>query len=173
MLLAPNPARRLRLLCNYSLLRVKANFLQPEPRRRVFYSLTPCGVLASPLPLWESIGRLRRPFLEKDAEAKVRLRRIDRCDPGEGLRPIDRPYPLTPTLSRKGGESALPPSRYRAKASTQTDQMLVPDSIFKRARKPMAVIPGWSAGPGPESRDSGFDASHRPGMTESGSLRSQ
>src|SRR5712692_6623222 len=27
------------------------------------------------------------------------------------------------------------------------------------------VIPGWSAGPDPESRDSGFDASHRPGMT--------
>src|SRR5450755_3971394 len=35
---------------------------------------------------------------------------------------------------------------------------------------PDAVIPGWSAGPDPESRDSGFDASHRPGMTESGSL---
>jgi len=91
MLLAPNLALRLRLLCNYSLLRVKANFSRPKARRRVFYSLTPCGVLASPLPLWESIGRLRRPFLEKDAEAKLRLRRIDRCDPGEGLRPIDRP----------------------------------------------------------------------------------
>ena len=35
---------------------------------------------------------------------------------------------------------------------------------------PDTVIPGWSAGPDPESRDSGFDASHRPGMTESGSL---
>src|SRR6266481_5958887 len=31
-----------------------------------------------------------------------------------------------------------------------------------------AVIPGWSAGPDPESRDSGFDASHRPGMTTLG-----
>src|SRR6185312_2338171 len=30
-----------------------------------------------------------------------------------------------------------------------------------------SVIPGWSAGPDPESRDSGFDASHRPGMTTS------
>src|ERR1700730_6991744 len=28
-----------------------------------------------------------------------------------------------------------------------------------------AVIPGWSEGLDPESRDSGFDASHRPGMT--------
>jgi hypothetical protein len=28
-----------------------------------------------------------------------------------------------------------------------------------------AVIPGWSKGPDPESRDSGFDALHRPGMT--------
>src|SRR5882672_10458234 len=38
----------------------------------------------------------------------------------------------------------------------------------KRRSNPDAVIPGWSAGPDPESRDSGFDASHRPGMTESG-----
>ena len=35
------------------------------------------------------------------------------------------------------------------------------------ARAPLfpAVIPGWSEGPDPESRDSGFDTSHRPGMT--------
>src|SRR5258708_11423142 len=44
----------------------------------------------SPLPLWE------------------RSDRIVRCDPGEGLRSIDRPEPLTPTLSRKGRGSALP-----------------------------------------------------------------
>ena len=29
---------------------------------------------------------------------------------------------------------------------------------FQTARKPIAVIPGWSAEPDPESRDSGFDA---------------
>jgi hypothetical protein len=29
------------------------------------------------------------------------------------------------------------------------------------------VIPGWSDGPDPESRDSGFYASHSPGMTSS------
>jgi len=28
------------------------------------------------------------------------------------------------------------------------------------------VIPGLSEGPDPESRDSGFDAAHRPGMTD-------
>src|ERR1700676_2819394 len=39
-------------------------------------------ILGAPLPLWE------------------RSDRIDRCDPGEGLRFIDRPEPLTPTLSR-------------------------------------------------------------------------
>jgi len=27
-----------------------------------------------------------------------------------------------------------------------------------------AVIPGWSEGPDPEVRTSGFDAAHRPGM---------
>ena len=74
-------------------------------------------------------------------------------------------------LSHKGRGSALPLPRYRAKASTQTDQMIVPDSIFKERVNPDAVIPGWSAGPDPESRDSGFDASHRPGMTESGLVR--
>ena len=29
----------------------------------------------------------------------------------------------------------------------------------------LGVIPGWCAAPDPECRDSGFDASHRPGMT--------
>src|SRR4249919_2488498 len=32
----------------------------------------------------------------------------------------------------------------------------------------LSVIPGWSEGPDPESRDSGFDATHRPGMTGRG-----
>jgi hypothetical protein len=60
----------------------------------------------SPLPLWERHRPRSRPFLEKNAEAKLRLRRIVRCDPGEGLRTIDRPKPLTPTL-----ESELRSSR--------------------------------------------------------------
>src|SRR5881398_3394818 len=50
----------------------------------------------SPLPLWE------------------RSDRIDRCDPGEGLRSIDRPEPLTPALSHKGRGSAPPLPRYWA-----------------------------------------------------------
>src|SRR2546426_3223381 len=32
------------------------------------------------------------------------------------------------------------------------------------------VIPGWSEGPDPESRDSGFSSAMRPGMTTSRSL---
>jgi hypothetical protein len=36
---------------------------------------------------------------------------------------------------------------------------------FIATKQPSSVIPGWSGGPDPESRDSGFDASHRPGMT--------
>jgi len=32
------------------------------------------------------------------------------------------------------------------------------------APKVTTVIPEWSEGPDPESRDSGFDAAHRPGM---------
>src|ERR1700709_1687264 len=45
--------------------------------------------LASPLPLWE------------------RSDCIARCNPGEGLRTIDRPEPLTPTLSHKGRGSSV------------------------------------------------------------------
>jgi hypothetical protein len=40
--------------------------------------------LNSPLPAGESVGRLRRPFLLKNAEAKLRLWRIVRCAAGEG-----------------------------------------------------------------------------------------
>src|ERR1700741_107315 len=36
------------------------------------------------------------------------------------------------------------------------------------AEREFAVIPGWSEGPDPESRDSGFGAAHRPGMTLGG-----
>src|ERR1700731_3416362 len=51
-------------------------------------SAVPKAGRLSPLPLWE------------------RSDRIVRCDPGEGLRTIDRPQPLTPTL-----ESELRSSR--------------------------------------------------------------
>src|SRR5712664_969160 len=44
------------------------------------------------------------------------------CDPGEGLRSIDRPCPLTPTLSHKGRGSSPPLSRHRTNASMQVDQ---------------------------------------------------
>src|SRR5712672_5844 len=40
--------------------------------------------LSSPLPAGESVGRLWRPFLLKNAEAKLRLWRIVRCAAGEG-----------------------------------------------------------------------------------------
>jgi hypothetical protein len=45
---------------------------------------------------------------KKNAEALLRLCRIDRCNPGEGLRSIEGPEPLTPTLSHKGRGGALP-----------------------------------------------------------------
>jgi hypothetical protein len=76
-------------------------------------------MLGAPLPLWESIGRLRRPFLERDAEAGLRLCRIVRCDPGEGLRTIDRPEPQ-PSLTRgEGGSPPLPKQCRQISASPQ------------------------------------------------------
>jgi hypothetical protein len=56
-----------------------------------------------------------------------------RCDPGEGLRPIDRPRPLTPTLSHEGRGSALPP-------------MQIPDLIFKKP------VPDTRSRPLPDTR---------------------
>ena len=45
-------------------------------------------------PLGRGIGRLWRPFLETPKRSFGYG-----AAPGEGLRSIDRPYPLTPTLS--------------------------------------------------------------------------
>jgi hypothetical protein len=40
-----------------------------------------------------------RPLCLLHLSQGERSDRIDRCDLGEGMRPIDGPYPLTPTLS--------------------------------------------------------------------------
>jgi len=80
--------------------------MQPGNARRAclfHFQTANDNMLASPLPLWE------------------RSDRIDRCDPGEGLRSIDRPRPLTPTLSHKGRGGARPPVQ-------------VLDSIFKQPK---------------------------------------
>src|ERR1700687_3066454 len=50
-------------------------------------ALLPAASSVSPLPLGE-------------VELPRRRASAVRCNSGEGLRPIDRPYPLTPTLSR-------------------------------------------------------------------------
>src|SRR5664279_6647609 len=61
----------------------------------------------SPLPLWE------------------RSDRIVRCDPGEGFRTIDRPEPLTPTLSHKGRGSS--PSLLRNRVSQVGHSIRMPN----------------------------------------------
>src|SRR5437879_13721849 len=54
----------------------------------------------------------------------------------------------------------------------QPEPLKIERSASRRFRKAMIylllflVIPGWSEGPDPESRGSGFDASHRPGTTD-------
>jgi hypothetical protein len=69
--------------------------------------------LGSPLPAGESVGRLRRPFLLKNAEAKLRLWRIVRCAAGEGpLRESERvEKPLTRSLRWRSGFDLSPPGR--------------------------------------------------------------
>jgi hypothetical protein len=69
--------------------------------------------LNSPLPAGESVGRLRRPFLLKNAEAKLRLWRIVRCASGEGIfrksECVERP--LTRSLRWRSGFDLSPPGR--------------------------------------------------------------
>jgi hypothetical protein len=68
---------------------------------------------SSPLPVGESVGRLWRPFLLKNAEAKLRLWRIVRCAAGEGaLRKsecVERP--LTRSLRWRSGFDLSPAGR--------------------------------------------------------------
>src|SRR5579872_452576 len=56
-----------------------------------FWFESPYGTAGSPLPLWERHRPPTAAVLWKDAEAKLRLCRIVRCDPGEGFFSIDRP----------------------------------------------------------------------------------
>ncbi len=101
------------------------------------------------------LSRLRGRSTRSAAQLRARARRLgERTIHANSASCGGTP---TPTLPRKR-------ERERAAAGAS------PRFNFQRARKPIAVIPGWSAWPDPESRDSGFDASHRPGMTKSGSL---
>jgi hypothetical protein len=62
-----------------------------RPRRTKDTKSSGSGTLGAPLPLWERHRPPSAAVLKENAEAKLRLRRIERCDPGEGLRSIDRP----------------------------------------------------------------------------------
>src|SRR5438552_16043751 len=63
---------------------------------------------------------------------------------------------IRPVRGRDGGNYRLVPSSGNGKVSGI------------RIRSNPVVIPGWSEGPDPESRDSGFEASQPPAMTDSG-----
>jgi len=68
------------------------------------FELARAASAAPPLPLGEhrppSAAVLEKECLsEASAISDRAMRSIVRCDPGEGLRPNDRPEPLTPTLS--------------------------------------------------------------------------
>ncbi|MEA2897965.1 MAG: hypothetical protein QOJ84_3580 [Bradyrhizobium sp.] len=71
------------------------------------------ATLGSPLPAGESVGRLWRPFLLKNAEAKLRLWRIVRCAAGEGTFRESEcvESPLTRSLRWRFGFDLSPPGR--------------------------------------------------------------
>src|SRR5260221_5206994 len=74
------------------------------------------------------------------------------------------------TIARKTAgaartRSSLRPLISRARFSCKTPGALRRENANSYLS---TVIPGWSEGPDPEVRDSGFDAAHRPGMTSIG-----
>jgi hypothetical protein len=85
-----------------------------------------------------------------------------KCTRGRGCN--GHPAFPTPSFGRKMSAQL---GRIAPRGREVASGIRVPSLRAKRS-DPDAVIPGWSAGPDPESRDSGFDAPHRPGMTESG-----
>src|SRR6185295_1900571 len=67
-----------------------------------------------------------------------------------------------------GNAAAMPPARNDATLSFchgSRSVRITTAILVSNCMMSPDVIPGWSEGPDPESRDSGFDAPHRPGMT--------
>src|SRR5262249_5608986 len=100
----------------------------------------------------------------RQAEPRHRLQ----VAPGLDRRFAAKPPPPRPSVPGSGGGFRLPQEGLRG------SDLSLPAQTYKNA--PIGrgvfywvftcrVIRGWSEGPDPESRDSGFDATHRPGMT--------
>ena len=76
-------------------------------------------------------------------------------------------FTLADILSLAGSISAARSASRSIAATRVSPHGSTASRSGRRRRRRNIVIPGWSEGPDPESRDSGFDASHRPGMTKS------
>jgi hypothetical protein len=106
-------------------------------------------------PLWKTTTAVREPLDRVDRRWRgvvmdtYALEKLTNWTP-ELSPPQDSPFFPARVLAGVGA----PPLHLAALADDRDSQVFQKD-----------VIPGWSEGPDPESRDSGFDASHRPGMT--------
>jgi hypothetical protein len=142
----------------------------------VFYRIRGCGRIARPAFPAPSDWRVRK-FLANLGRIRPRDREVVRSNlpslhallrvvgrgrgwgvyqlapPAANLPRYPHPRPL-PAASRVEG-SRRSVAMARCLAGCLKFESVAADS----------VIPGWPEGPDPESRDSGFDASHRPGMT--------
>jgi sulfate transport system permease protein len=73
---------------------------------------------------------------------RERSDRIDRCDPGEGLRPNDRAYPLTPTLSERASLVSTPWEKGRAAVvATSTNPTKAPLNAPESFRRSASAEP--------------------------------
>src|SRR5664279_4736778 len=66
-----------------------------------------------------------------------------KCDPGEGLSSIDRPEPLTPTLSHKGRGGSPPSLKHRCFISSFALPHLILFRIEPRGHLPVFHQPPW------------------------------
>jgi hypothetical protein len=91
-----------------------------------------------------------RIVVQDEALIPVHDDRIDRCDLGEGLRSIDRPGPLTPTLSHKGRGGSPPLLKHRVLLWSIASRSL---SSGAHSRDPLARNHGKYGKRRPKSRD--------------------
>ncbi len=100
--------------------------------------------LTSPLLTGESVGRLRRPFLLKKAEAKLRLWRIGRCEAGEGPLRVrvrgETSYPKPARSLSSGGASRRPVgSGFDLSSTGRGDAIRFNVRFITRVEEPPAV----------------------------------
>ena len=124
---------------------------------------TVCGAVyaRATVPKREAAAYGSPRFRGDDIEGKEARAPLAHCDPPHAIEQLE--FHRLPWRGNAG------PDKVRTIIAS-TREVIHTNAVIASASDAIhipftSVIPGWSEGPDPESRDSGFDALHRPGMT--------